>query len=530
MAKAVLLVRVSTASQELEAQRNDLVKYAKSKGYAVDDLFIIEDKESAIKLSEEERNGLNEMKSLINSDKSINAVFVWEISRLGRTEIVLHSIKEWLITNKVNLFIFDKQYQLLNEDGTENEDAALLFTMYAYFAKQEMKLKKARFARSRALKKSQNKWLGGTIPFGYEVNKDSYLVEHPTNAELVRYIFHKYTTTDLTCRQIGAEMVDRGIFNLTKNLAGKRIARMVKDYSYSGTPTTKIQRLEKGVIRESIISYPPLVSKETIDKAIEKLKAHPNNNRETCNIYYGKSIMIDAKSGHLYNGSSSLAGYELKAETNVDYYYLNGNIIDGILWYYASNFMYPQILVHSDTNLLNELKTQVVINKEKINNHYRKIDLCNKDIDNINKLFRKGRYTEEQSDIEYSKVKNLIEQLNNEITRLIQVNVELTNTIRNKESYQSVNMDDIVTITDDKRRKEIIDESIEKVVISNDGDTCTLELFSILTHSLYVVVRYNRKRDRKKIYQLNPITKQFELIPRNIVLDRWKRKYRYNKK
>ena len=49
MAKAVLLVRVSTASQELEAQRNDLVKYAKSKGYAVDDLFIIEDKESALR-------------------------------------------------------------------------------------------------------------------------------------------------------------------------------------------------------------------------------------------------------------------------------------------------------------------------------------------------------------------------------------------------------------------------------------------------------------------------------------------------
>ena len=35
-------------------------------------------------------------------------------------------------------------------------------------------------------------------------------------------------------------------------------------------------------------------------------------------------------------------------------------------------------------------------------------------------------------------------------------------------------MDDIITITDDKRRKEIIDDAIEKVVISNDGDICTL--------------------------------------------------------
>ena len=103
-----------------------MIKYAESKGYAVDNLVIIEDKESAIKLTEEERNGLNEMKYIINNDKSINAVFIWEISRLGRTEIVLHSIKEWLINNKINLFIFDKQYQLLNEDGTEVIDSKKL--------------------------------------------------------------------------------------------------------------------------------------------------------------------------------------------------------------------------------------------------------------------------------------------------------------------------------------------------------------------------------------------------------------------
>lgn len=528
--KAILLVRVSTQSQELEAQRNDLIKYAESKGYAVDNSVIIEDKESAIKLTEEERNGLNEMKYIINNDNSINAVFIWEISRLGRSEIVLHSIKEWLINNKINLFIFDKQYQLLNEDGTENEDAALLFTMYAYFAKQEMKLKKARFARSRALKKSQNKWLGGTIPFGYDVNNDSYLIEHPINADLVRYIFHKYITTDVTCRQIGAEMVDRGIFNLTKNLAGKRIARIVKDYAYCGIPTKRQQRIGKGEKKESIIQYPPLVDKSIIDNAINKLNAHPNNKRETSNVYYGKSLLVDENSNHLYNGSSSLCGYELKAETNIDYYYLNGNIIDGILWYYASNILYPQILLHMDTNVIDNMKKQIVINEEIIKNHIIKIDKYNDEIAKINKLYRKGRMTEEESDLEYNKIKKEQVKLNDEIIRLTNVITELKEVIKNKETFQSVNLDEIVNITDDKRRKEIIDAAIEKVIVSHVENECTLKIHSKLINDYYISVKYNRKKDRKKIYQLNPINNEWELIPINIILDRWQRKYKYEKK
>ena len=54
--KAILLIRVSTEAQDLVQQREQVVDAAKRDGY--DELILIEDKESAVKLSEEERNDI----------------------------------------------------------------------------------------------------------------------------------------------------------------------------------------------------------------------------------------------------------------------------------------------------------------------------------------------------------------------------------------------------------------------------------------------------------------------------------------
>jgi DNA invertase Pin-like site-specific DNA recombinase len=78
--KGILLVRVSSTSQQLDEQTQSLIKFANEKGYSQNNLIIIEDIESAINLPEEERNGLNRMKEAIANDNDINAVFVWELS------------------------------------------------------------------------------------------------------------------------------------------------------------------------------------------------------------------------------------------------------------------------------------------------------------------------------------------------------------------------------------------------------------------------------------------------------------------
>ena len=63
--KAILLIRVSTGAQDLIQQREKVVDAAKRDGFNENDIILIEDKESAVKLSEEERNGLNRLKEFI---------------------------------------------------------------------------------------------------------------------------------------------------------------------------------------------------------------------------------------------------------------------------------------------------------------------------------------------------------------------------------------------------------------------------------------------------------------------------------
>ena len=50
--KCILLSRVSTHSQDLKQQTDELINAAHKDGFKDEDIIIIEDKESAIKLSE----------------------------------------------------------------------------------------------------------------------------------------------------------------------------------------------------------------------------------------------------------------------------------------------------------------------------------------------------------------------------------------------------------------------------------------------------------------------------------------------
>ena len=59
--KCILLVRVSTESQSFEAQEKELFDLAVKDGYSKEQITPIAIKESAIKLKEEERLGLQKM-------------------------------------------------------------------------------------------------------------------------------------------------------------------------------------------------------------------------------------------------------------------------------------------------------------------------------------------------------------------------------------------------------------------------------------------------------------------------------------
>ncbi|MBR3977383.1 MAG: recombinase family protein [Bacteroidaceae bacterium] len=67
--------------------------------------------ESGIKLSEEERAGLNRMKELVETGE-YDCVFAWEISRIARRKKILFSILEYLTERKIQLIIKEPHRQV----------------------------------------------------------------------------------------------------------------------------------------------------------------------------------------------------------------------------------------------------------------------------------------------------------------------------------------------------------------------------------------------------------------------------------
>jgi DNA invertase Pin-like site-specific DNA recombinase len=96
-------MRVSTEQQKLEGQKEKVISAAISDGYQLEEIAVVEGKESARKLEEEERETLNEMKRFIAQYPTIESVYVFAIDRLARKVSIVLSVKDYLLKNNINL-------------------------------------------------------------------------------------------------------------------------------------------------------------------------------------------------------------------------------------------------------------------------------------------------------------------------------------------------------------------------------------------------------------------------------------------
>lgn len=213
--KAIILSRVSSNHQTLEQQTEAVRKEVIRDGYTDDNIITIEDKESAIKLSEEERNGLNKMKEYINNDPSINAVYLYELSRLSRRQTMLFNIRDYLIERGIQLVCLQPYMKLLDEDGKMSQTASLMFSIFSSFSETEMMLKKERMMRGRRHNISIGKIGSGRPPFGYAINKDKYYIVDPIQSEIVKRFYLQYSKGDVSIADIAKEFDEEGLFPKT---------------------------------------------------------------------------------------------------------------------------------------------------------------------------------------------------------------------------------------------------------------------------------------------------------------------------
>jgi DNA invertase Pin-like site-specific DNA recombinase len=284
---AILLVRVSSYSQDYEAQIDDLKSFAKKKGYTK--FHIIGTKETGL-ADLDKKVGANEMFTFIEANSNYKVVFATEISRLGRRQSILHAMKEWLVHNKIQFHAKDTGYSLFDNDGKVSASGEIMFTLYGYFAESEMKQKIDRFRRNRKRLMELGLSISGKTLFGYQrVKKEgekSTLIIDETNADIIRKIYNWYNNgingdiKSTSLKKITLECIKRGFPKYTHSK--RNINKLLKEEGYVGEKTTNnkyknpkydiTSNEEKYIVTNNKIKYPVIISKEIFDSVQKRLR------------------------------------------------------------------------------------------------------------------------------------------------------------------------------------------------------------------------------------------------------------------
>lgn len=499
--EAIILLRVSTSGQDYEQQKSDLINYSIKLGYTK--FFIISDKESAVKLSEEDRNGLNELKLMVMNNPNIKGVFVFEISRLARSQTVLHSMKDWFIKNKINLHIFDKKYNLLNDDYTLNEQCDLLFSLYGYFAESEAKQTKLRTKRGKEYWVAKGKHVGGTLIYGYTTDKDGYIIPNESELKIVKYIFDRFLNSSISARQLSRELIEMGLSKTDKLRSVQCwVSNILKNKAYSG-------KQSKNSKKELFHHYPMVIPEEMIDRAILKLSKGTKIPRTTDNIYYCKGL-LKSKENKVFVANVTDCTYAVRNPHNQ----VNINVIDSIVWHFVKNLIYPVLLSNVDNREQEKIKEQIEVNNTKLTNFNNKLIQIDKEIKRLKHLYIKGELDDEEYDTmkkEYIKNKAI---LSNSKQRLEENSISLQQLLKNALKRTGIVLNDIWNLKDDKEIKRIIDECIQVIYVTKNED---LKEFEIITKiGLSYNVSYN-VRTKEIIYDN-------KVIKKDIIIKRFKSK------
>ena len=384
--KGIALIRVSTKAQDLEQQTEKVKSEMLKDGFNEDNIIYISDAESASKLSEEERSGLNKLKHYIETEQDVSSVYVYEISRISRKEIILYSIRDYLQRHHIQLVCLVPYFKVFNDDWTISDQAAFTFSIFSTLSSQETRIRTSRIMRGKEKKKSEGRLTCGSPFFGYTLDSEKHPIPDPVEAPIVREIFQRYSSLE-SCSSIGKDLYYRGAL-------ANRSSKMVTVQTY----VCGILRDKRyGNLVESI--YPPLVSKELWLKC-EDIR----NNRPKYFKRKGKTIACYPLQGYLYTED----GYRLTPSiTNNRYLKMNGvskyplslNMTNcHTLCFYVMNKYSENIQPMNIESERERLHRELIKERNIIDSSRIRIDSLSKENDFINSRIIKGRLSEDKGD------------------------------------------------------------------------------------------------------------------------------------
>lgn len=184
MKKVVLLLRVSTNSQDYEYQRSTLTDLCKRNGWQIVNTF--ENKVSGAKKNEE-RTEIVELLGYIKNNE-VDMVMATEVSRVGRNTLEALKTIEILNENKVNLYFANYNIETLLPDKSVNPIARLILTICLEISAYERNLIRYRMKAGyeEYLKKRKDDPALRLGRQGYKKDEQAYREEYAQELSLLR--------------------------------------------------------------------------------------------------------------------------------------------------------------------------------------------------------------------------------------------------------------------------------------------------------------------------------------------------------
>ncbi|ANY78073.1 resolvase [Microvirga ossetica] len=213
--------RVSTLTQanegeSLGAQQRRIEGYSQMIDTTVDEHFVEEGVSGSVPFADRPRGG-----ELMAKVKVGDTVIVTKLDRCFRSADdalnVLRKFKE----KGVALHMMD-----LGGDVTSNGVSKLVFTILSAVAEQERDRTKERITEVKQDQKKRNRFLGGSVPFGFMVGDDGELIEKEDEQDAIKTMI-ELKADGFSYRGI-AKMLQKDGFNISHETVGQIVKKQLQ--------------------------------------------------------------------------------------------------------------------------------------------------------------------------------------------------------------------------------------------------------------------------------------------------------------
>lgn len=287
MTNAVIYARYSSDKQNemsIEGQIKECREYAEA-----NDIFILQEYiDRAFTATSDKRPNFLRM---IDDSRygNFDVVLVYQFDRFSRNKNDSGYYKKILADNGVKVVSAKEQ---IADDSSGVITEGLLEVFADYFSKQLSE----KVQRGMRLRAEQCKYNGGTITFGYAVDKDGYYIIDEKTAPIVQEIFERIAAGE-TARAIRDSLNARGI----KTARGKEFTRtsfqkILRNEKYKGIYSYGDVRIEDGI--------PRIISDELFEEVQLVIGRNHHRNRPAKEDYLLTGKLYCGHCGRMMMGSS----------------------------------------------------------------------------------------------------------------------------------------------------------------------------------------------------------------------------------